>query len=221
MTQSAFLSTLVSILLLSSMAQAQDLSLFEPVENEAATNAASSPQSREQLAMLSAPAFTLVGTARIGSRYKVTLASSNGGLVVVDTRAGVPQSIPDQPGFQIVDVSARQVAIAGAPCVAATDKGVSCSAEGNSLLSLATAAPMALPTNSAAAQADPAVAGLPVDAPPDNPFAAALRAAAQNEANAQGAAGGERFQPRRIAPEEVPPGMRLVRTPFGDRLVEQ
>ena len=30
-----------------------------------------------------------------------------------------------------------------------------------------------------------------------------------------------RFQPRRIDPADVPPGMRVVSTPFGDRLVEE
>jgi hypothetical protein len=63
------------------------------------------------------------------------------------------------------------------------------------------------------------------DVAADNPFAAALRAAAQNEragnAGQRGPFNAERFQPRRIAPEDVPPGMRVVRTPFGDRLVEQ
>ena len=29
------------------------------------------------------------------------------------------------------------------------------------------------------------------------------------------------FTPRRINPEDVPPGMRVVSTPFGDRLVEE
>ena len=30
----------------------------------------------------------------------------------------------------------------------------------------------------------------------------------------------QQFRPRRINPEDVPPGMRVVSTPFGDRLVE-
>jgi len=58
-----------------------------------------------------------------------------------------------------------------------------------------------------------------------NPFEA-LRAAQQGGAtNAQGRAGGTtengRFTPRRIAPEDVPEGKRVVATPFGDRLVDQ
>jgi hypothetical protein len=32
---------------------------------------------------------------------------------------------------------------------------------------------------------------------------------------------GERFRPRRIDPSDVPPGARLIRTPFGDRIITE
>lgn len=210
---------------------AQDLSLFEPVVNENRIDIVEAQQNREQNAVATAPAFTLVGTSRIGSKYKATLASSSGKIVVVTSSPGVVQEIPDHPGYRVVDVGSRRVSIANpgaSPCIAAADKGVACGADGLSLLSLATAAPVP------AAQSADAVAGSNVSAAtsqpgeiPENPFAAALRAAALNETNAQAQSGiaappgAERFQPRRISPEDVPPGMRVVRTPFGDRLVEQ
>ena len=57
---------------------------------------------------------------------------------------------------------------------------------------------------------------------PANPFEA-LRNAQSGRAG--GAQGGDttsgRFTPRRISPEDVPEGMRVIATPFGDRLVEQ
>ena len=59
--------------------------------------------------------------------------------------------------------------------------------------------------------------------PPQNPFAAALRAAAAEapEDIANRRAEAQRFEVRRINPEDVPPGKRLVRTPFGDRLIDE
>jgi hypothetical protein len=60
-----------------------------------------------------------------------------------------------------------------------------------------------------------------VDDVPQNPFAAALRAAREREEPDAAASRAEeqRFRPRRIDPEDVPEGYRLVRTPFGDRVV--
>ncbi len=212
------------LLSLSALAYGQELSLFEPVAVEDVSVRAELQQNREQQAAPGVPSFTLVGTSRIGSRYSATLAASNGKVVVVNGSPGSVQEIPDHPGYRIVDIGSRRVSIAnpgGIPCIATPDKGVACDANGVSLLSLATAAPVAAP---AGAVVDPA-APAPESDIPENPFAAALRAAAQNEANARGDTGNataaERFQPRRIAPEDVPPGMRVVRTPFGDRLVEQ
>ncbi len=218
------------LLAASQLLSAQDLSLFEPVVNEVRIDNVEAQQNREQNAVATAPAFTLIGTSRIGGRYKATLASSSGKIVVVTGSPGSVQEIPDHPGYRLVDIGSRRVSIANpgaSPCIAAADKGVTCGADGLSLLSLATAAPVPAAQNAEAATAYNDSAAPQPGAIPENPFAAALRAAALNEANAQAQApipitpGAERFQPRRIAPEDVPPGARVVRTPFGDRLVEQ
>ena len=60
----------------------------------------------------------------------------------------------------------------------------------------------------------------PVDESPINPFEA-LRAQQNSGASSSGISDSDRFTPRRISPEDIPPGMRVVSTPFGDRLVEQ
>lgn len=210
---------------------AQDLSLFEPVVNEDRIDNIDAQQNREQNFAAMSPAFTLIGTSRIGSQYKATLASSTGKIVVVTGGPGIVQDIPEHPGFRLVDIGSRQVSIANpgaSPCIAAADKGVTCSADGLSLLGLATAAPMPAAPGTETDLANTATAAATQSGEiHENPFAVALRAAAINEANAQAQTGiaappgAERFQPRRIAPEDVPPGMRVVRTPFGDRLVEQ
>lgn len=215
-------------LLIAPLGQAQELQLFEPVDAgaQAPQFGVQAAPEQAQIAMPTSPAFTLVGTSRIGGRHRATLASNTGQIVHVDVEVGQDAPIDGFPGYRVNAMSSRRAEItlpAGMPCVGASTQGVSCGADGRVYLSLTTAAPVpaAAPAATAETPADPTVAEN--GNAPDNPFAAALRAAAQNER--EGNAGrrafdAERFQPRRIAPEDVPPGMRVVRTPFGDRLVE-
>ena len=212
---------------------AQELQLFEPVEATAQVAPFGGPQAEQaQVAMPGTPAFTLVGTSRIGGRQRATLASSSGQIVHVDIRDGEAASIDGFPGYRLVSVGSRRAEVAlpeGMPCVGARAQGVDCLADGRVQLSLTTAAPVpvaapVIAAEGAFASDAPVTPDANGDVAADNPFAAALRAAAQNERagnNGQrGSINAERFQPRRIAPEDVPPGMRVVRTPFGDRLVE-
>ena len=53
---------------------------------------------------------------------------------------------------------------------------------------------------------------------PGNPFEA-LRNGRRGDTLNPGT-NGARFTPRRIPPEDVPEGKRIVATPFGDRLVD-
>ena len=50
-----------------------------------------------------------------------------------------------------------------------------------------------------------------------NPFEALLQRAASGDSEADETV----LEPTRINPANVPPGMRVVSTPFGDRLVEE
>jgi hypothetical protein len=222
---------LAVLLLWLPVAHAQELQLFEPVETSGQPGEIDAVQGdvQTQMALPTTPAFTLVGTSRIGGRQRATLASSTGQILHVEIRDGEDAPIDGFPGYRLVSVNSRRAEISlpsGMPCVGARAQGVSCGTDGLAQLSLTTAAPVpvAAPTIAAEATGEPAVAEANGDVAADNPFAAALRAAAQNERAAgdgqRGPFNAERFQPRRIAPEDVPPGMRVVRTPFGDRLVE-
>jgi len=206
---------------------AQDLTLFEAVETPANGSAASAAQAREQRALPNAPAFTLLGTSRIGDRRRASLIDSNGEVLVVELSDSDSTPIPDHIGYRIVSLDSGKVSISlpdDMPCIDASDKGVNCGTDGLAELSLTTAAPIVLAANQENVNAAPGQAEGAEDGQPENPFAAALRAAAQNEANAQNGrprrTNGERIEARRIASEDVPPGMRVVRTPFGDRLVD-
>ncbi len=207
-------------------ALSQDLTLFEAVEGPNNKNI-SSLQASEQRALPNAPTFTLLGTSRIGGKLKASLVDNNGEVVQIELTDADSTPIPGYVGYRLVRVGSRDVAIslpANTPCVGFEEKGVSCGTDGLAQLSLTTAAPIVLaPTAEEAEQNNDEIAAANAEEEPDNPFAAALRAAAQNEASARGRGGraiSERFEVRRIAPEDVPPGKRIVRTPFGDRLVD-
>ncbi len=211
-------------------AAAQDLELFEDGErtgpganqrggrNGAGNSAAPS---------LTEPEFVLVGSSRIGERGRVVLSHRGGATVAVPVAAQGQTSIPGHEQFRIVTSEGGRVAIqypAGASCVEASDRGVSCDAAANiAWLSLR---PAPVPEQfvvdlDAGREEDADLTDQARDAredlarDPNNPFAR-LRA----EALSQDAPPAGRFRPRRIDPSEVPPGMRVVSTPFGDRLVE-
>ena len=217
----------VPLLLVAGSICAQDLTLFEAVETPANAGGPSAAQAREQRNLPNGPAFTLLGTSRIGDTRRASLIDSDGKVVVVELSDENSTPIPDHSGYSIVSLGSGKVSISmpeDTPCIGSSDKGVLCGSNGLAELSLTTAAPIVLASSQENNNGAPEQAGGAEDGQPENPFAAALRAAAQNEASAQSGRprrnNGEGFEARRIADEDVPPGMRKVRTPFGDRLVE-
>jgi len=176
------------------------------------------------------PEFTLVGTSRIGDRYSAILKNRDGSEVVVTREAGRDTRIEGYSQFSVLDVSPGRVSIqypAGTSCVEYSDRGVSCNSAANiASLELTIGEPIRRAEITRQRDSDPEDEGEVVvseDEPeePVNPFAA-LRARAQAAGDtdpAPAAAPRRGFTPRRIDPADVPPGMRIVSTPFGDRLV--
>ncbi len=211
-------------------ASAQDLELFEDVERTspgAGQRGGRNSAADSATPSLTEPEFVLVGSSRIGERRRVVLTHRSGEIVTAPVAASGQTSIPGHEQFRIVSSEGGRVAIqypAGASCVEAADSGVSCDASTNvAWLSLRPApVPEQLIVDLEAGQEEePDPADQARDAredlarDPNNPFAR-LRA----EALGQDVPRPARFRPRRIDPSEVPPGMRVVSTPFGDRLVE-
>lgn len=212
-------------------AAAQDLELFEDVERadpDANQRGERNDADNAAAPSLTEPEFVLIGSSRIGELRRVVLSHRGGETVTVPVAAQGQTSIPGHERFRVVTSEGGRVAIQypeGASCVEASDRGVSCDAGANiAWLSLRPApvpeqlvaeldAEREEPEPDPAAQASDARENLERD--PNNPFAR-LRA----EALGQDVPPPARFQPRRIDPSEVPPGMRVVSTPFGDRLVE-
>jgi hypothetical protein len=265
------MNTLIKVLSfsagLSSVAQAQELTLFEPVEAAPAVEQ-QAPQIQNLLTQNGQPAFTVRGTARIGSLYKVVLVDRSGQEKKVEWQAGQSAPVPGATGFAVSEISSRSVTLshpATDPCVSSAPVGVSCTDTTTSVLSVATAA-AALPATGQQSNAGQPVLGVvgpntnnPNATPGANPFEAAIQAqqAAMQAGGAMPvpAGGGNafvnpfsgqtqvaapdspelqqardnrqrqrserlgRFEAQRIAPDQVPPGMRVVSTPFGDRLV--
>jgi len=198
-------------------ANQQDLTLFEPVQ-VSAENTSRSPArpNRESRATTSEPPFTLMGTSRIGDNYSAMVKHRGGETIIVRVGANGNTPLPDYSGYSIVDVAAGNISIrypGNSPCIEFSGQGVICNDAANiARLTLPTSAP--LPSLNLPDELIESV-----EDQPKNPFETLRNGAvAQDEEQAVNAA---RFTPRRINPEDVPEGMRVISTPFGDRLVAQ
>jgi hypothetical protein len=220
----------------SSSTDQSDFNLFEGIEvTESRPNTPTNRPTRESRATTSEPIFTLVGTSRIGARRSAILRHQNGETIRVATGAGGTAAIDGYEEYSIYDVGAGKLSVrypSHIPCIAHKDKGVSCLSSPNTaqlqlvnaeaLARVEPAPSIALATDGSSGLVDGAN-GVSLDGTA-NPFEAlrAARAAGGNPAEiSPGDGRNGRFTPRRISPEDVPQGMRVVSTPFGDRLVEQ
>jgi hypothetical protein len=208
-----------------------ELSLFENIEvAESPSNTPNRPN-RESRATMSEPIFTLVGTSRIGDRRSAILRHQSGEIVRVSTELESTTQIAGYESFSAFEVGAGTLSVlypSNILCVEHKPKGVSCSnASNTALLELVNAQALARtePISNAVGgslNSNPETSGS--GAAVGNPFEALRtgRAADSNpDRDSAGDARSGRFTPRRINPADVPSGMRVVSTPFGDRLVEQ
>ena len=205
----------------------QILTLFEETD----TNLGVSREEQSRAArrdsdgnLITGPEFTLVGTARIGRNSLVVLKDRLGEIISINMSAGASTSIPSHSGFQIVDVGSGNAAIQfpnDSRCVEFLDQGVGCETDNIARLVLTNAKPLERASGGAMLNSGSIAGSLPQGVAEQenesNPFEAILQRAANPDSGVEGTA----FEPRRIKPEDVPPGMRVVSTPFGDRLVEQ
>ena len=241
-----FITLTAASFLFTTTVSAQELTLFEQIDAEAEgelpTQAApmGMPQNGE-------PAFTLRGTSRFGDEYSTTLINRNGEPVKVRWHEGENIPVPGFDGFNVVAISSRSVSLthpAFDACVTAEQRGVSCTGDNIAVLSMATSVPLAV--NGTPPGFAPGQGPIPVDTGETfgvprplnaqgqqvfvNPFSGETEVVNQLPPEEQ-AARAERQQRRaerlnqfeavRINDADVPPGMRVVRTPFGDRIVPE
>ena len=210
-----------------------DFTLFEPLETQDSPSqvaSPASPRSTRGAVGASAPVFTLIGTSRIGDSQSAIVRHSSGESVRVRLREFGATPIPGFEDYAVVGAQAGNLSIrypGSMVCAEFTDAGVSCSAEGNvAILQLTNAAPIVNRSENTTPAEENAGA---VDGQTTedvnasrNPFAVLRDRARSGDVQViNGDPNSNRFRPRRIDPADVPPGMRIVSTPFGDRLVEQ
>jgi len=207
----------------------QSLTLFEDVETAASRGRPAGRAAREARATTAQPEFTLVGVSRIGAKYSAILRGKDGESFIVKADPAATTLIPEHSDYAIVDVTAGGVSIrypSTNACIEFSDRGVSCSSAANiAELVLANGSPLARSNPAAselAAEASTASGEEIIEgqANPSNPFEALRNGRRGDTLNAGTGATSARFAPRRIDPEDVPEGKRIVATPFGDRLVD-
>lgn len=170
-----------------------------------------------------APEFSLMGSTRIGAKRSVLLLHKSGTPISLPLAGGAGMPIPDHETYTLIGSPNGEIVLQypdSRPCRASEALGVTCEAGNRAILALAAADP--LPVR--ATEGSPEVADNAeerIDEPPLNPFEALRQRAANGQANdVVSPEDQRRFRPRRINPDQVPDGMRVVSTPFGDRLVD-
>lgn len=218
---------LMSIILLSGppIALAQELTLFEEIETPRGDNRASGGLRNSDGDIISEPNFVLVGTARFGDHYSAWVNNGNERNIRLDETSEPITFIPGYPGYRLIEVKSGEILLrypTDRKCVSSREKGVSCGEDNVAMLQLPNAEPIKAATsdggqgeNEAALQLGEGSAEQNIS---KNPFAALLEEASNSDSSSEET---DSFAPRRILPEDVPPGMRVVSTPFGDRLVEE
>lgn len=204
----------------------QELSLFEAIETNEGRAGSPSRPARQARATVSEPAFTLVGVSRIGSGRSAILRHSSGELIVQRAGDTTNTAITGYSDYSIVEISSSAVSIrypSNIPCEEFNDRGVRCYGAGNiAELVLANGEPLTSMNPAIVAQSGGSEEVVEsVNADPANPFEALRNAQNARGVEAQdGSTTSGQFTPRRINPEDVPEGKRVIATPFGDRLVD-
>lgn len=159
--------------------------------------------------------FILRGTNILGKQRSAVLQAPGGKIIVQKLSHGKAVKISGYPEYELLEIAPRRVKLRypqEVPCSKSDpQKGLRCRSETLAELNLIRAKPTAPrpqpqpPVNPQSTINVPPPASLP-GAPNNN----------QPQANPNQNAG---FQPHFIKDEDIPAGMRRIRTPFGDRLV--
>ena len=204
------------------VAFSQELSLFEEIDNQ--DNKEENQRSRrvsEESSSFLVPEFTLVGTSRIGANYSVVVKHRGGQFIRTNTRSNLEVQIPGYPDYHLVEVGAGAISIRypeNVQCHPDSNLGVSCDEDIDNLarLTFEKTKPVSSTLSISSEVASPELSTSEAEEAPVNPFEALRERARNPDSNADNS----NFRPRRISSDDVPPGMRIVSTPFGDRLVE-
>jgi hypothetical protein len=201
------------------------LTLFEAIDaDEKNRDSTNSPNNRRKQpgsrGAEETPEFSLMGTTGIGAKRSVLLLHKSGTPISLEVHNGAGTPIPYYETYVLIGSANGEVIVqypASRPCRTSEAHGITCDAEANrAILTLAAADPLPVRVTDEV----PEVTAEESE-PPPNPFEALRQRAANGQArDVVGAEDQGRFRPRRINADQVPDGMRVVSTPFGDRLVD-
>ena len=215
------IACLITSLIWQAVSSGQQLELFEETETGnrvEETSRADRARRDSDGNIVSGPEFVLVGTTRIGGNFLVVLEDNVKELITVSLPEGSSRSIPGYPGYEVIHVgSSGEASIrypAGLQCVEFKEQGVTCKTTNEANLSLTNPQPLSLDNLSSSDQS--AEQTMEESGELVNPFEAILQRSSNPDSDVNST-----FSPRRIDPSDVPPGMKVVSTPFGDRLVEE
>jgi len=221
----------LNITLATSEVYSQELSLFESTEGEPPALNQSRPETGAS--RFEGSQLRLSSVSRFGEKYVISLQERNGEMLTVNWYSESNSFLPGYAGYSIINVRNNAVIMqkpANDACIPDQTSGISCIGVNTEKMELVTLDPLVLKnvnrqTNqSQELSAEKEVFGT------INPFDAALISDSNqpqfgnNELADRAAMRAERlrqFEPVRVSEQEVPPGMRIVRTPFGDRLVPE
>ena len=180
-------------------------------------------------------AFELSSVSRFGEEYHAIL-QKNGTKQTIIWEKNSTQSIPGSPGYSVINISSRSVAISypfGTQCNDNVEAGIECNGD-MARLSLRKTKPT-MPNQITIEKSDAILAENNVSSPVEpgdvrvsrNPFNGEIQELPpltqdeikfREERRARRVEQFQNFEIVRIPDEEVPIGMRVVRTPFGDSL---
>lgn len=126
---SLFLFMLPYLILHSLEAYTQELKIFQDIEVPVLQHRGVKNNHAADLE----PAFTLKATSKFGDNYHASLLARNGKVISVNWSSGSPNKIEDYTTYSVTHIGSRTVSLqlpTGDSCVEATEKGVSCSADG-------------------------------------------------------------------------------------------
>ncbi len=157
--------------------------------------------------------FTLLGTSRIGNKRSVILRGPDQKEFLLRFK-NKPTEIKGYEGYKILKVEARDILIEypeNAPCRKSNEKkGIICSADQKTATVSLKRGKAITPLVSA-----PSAAAPPPVTPRNHGPIAPPTPKGYNMPQE-----GYKMPPKtKIKPENIPPGMRLIHTPFGDRLI--
>jgi len=167
--------------------------------------------------------FVLQGTARIGNKWMAVLQAPDGKPIIQEWKNNEKTPLKEYPEYAVVKVEARKVVLAypeNSLCRASNvQKGIQCQENGKTAaLKLQWRDAINPPPEPVQPQVQP-----PIPMPPQ-PIVEQQQLSPEEiqrreEERKKREELYKNFKRQVIKDEDVPPGMRVIRTPFGDRLV--